>query len=337
MRILIVKFGALGDVIRTSYFAAALKKRWGDELELSWITAGNAVPLLEFNPHIDRIVSAFDQLGPVYFDIVYSLDDEAEIVQQVSCLSCGKTIGAILENEVVAYTADAALWFDMGLQSRHGKAAADAMKRANLLSHTDIFRQIFDVSVVVPAFYGSLAMEMQAQGIYPGNVFRVGINAFAGARWPSKELRADELEDLVRKIRLDPRSVEIVLLGAGSDRQRNLELSEKIGDPGVRVANTDESVLQLAATIKSMDLVISSDSLAMHCAIAQRIPVVAFFSPTSAAEIDIFGRGVKVISAMADYCSYKPDADNTSITADRLYEAFRHLTLPAGMVEAERA
>jgi heptosyltransferase-2 len=66
---------------------------------------------------------------------------------------------------------------------------------------------------------------------------------------------------------------------------------------------------------------VSSDSLAMHLAIAQDIPTVAFFSPTSAAEIDGFGRLVKVASTAGDYCSYAKDADNSSITHERLLSA----------------
>jgi hypothetical protein len=39
MHFLVVKKGALGDVVRTSYFAKALKDRFGNDLRLSWITA----------------------------------------------------------------------------------------------------------------------------------------------------------------------------------------------------------------------------------------------------------------------------------------------------------
>ena len=71
-----------------------------------------------------------------------------------------------------------------------------------------------------------------------------------------------------------------------------------------------------------MAAIFSSDSLGMHLAIAQRVPSVSFFAPTSADEINTFGFGEKVVSLSADYCSYRPDADNTSLTGERLMEAF---------------
>ena len=51
------------------------------------------------------------------------------------------------------------------------------------------------------------------------------------------------------------------------------------------------------------------------------VRVVAFFAPTSAAEIDLFGRGEKVASTSPDYCSYRREADNSSITTARLLAA----------------
>jgi heptosyltransferase-2 len=56
----------------------------------------------------------------------------------------------------------------------------------------------------------------------------------------------------------------------------------------------------------------------MHLAIAQDVPTLAFFAPTSAVEIDGFGRVQKVVSTAPDYCSYRSDADNSSVTAGRL-------------------
>jgi len=118
----------------------------------------------------------------------------------------------------------------------------------------------------------------------------------------------------------------VVLLGAGSDRDRNLSIARKFPSDRLRVADTDSSVLRLAAVIRSSNALISSDSLALHLGISQRVPFVSFFAPTSAAEIDTFGAGIKVISTASDYCSYRRDADNSSITADRLMDAFNTLS-----------
>lgn len=42
----------------------------------------------------------------------------------------------------------------------------------------------------------------------------------------------------------------------------------------------------------------TGDTLALHVAVALRVPVVALFGPTCAQEIDLFGRGAKIVSAL---------------------------------------
>jgi heptosyltransferase-2 len=348
MRILIVKHGALGDVVRTSYFIEPLRARFGGDLHLTWLTAPAAVPLLKLNPHIDRLATTFEELSRQRYDVVYSLDDEMDTLQGVRGLQAGRIVGACLEGGTVRYSIDSAAWFDMGLRSRFGKAAADHLKKLNRRGHAEIFADIFEVPAALPSFYGDVALEAEwARWVGPSRP-AIGINPFASGRWPSKELRLEELRRLVWALLADGGPFEetpaLVLIGAGQDRLRNLELARAVADPRLRVADTDRSPLALAALVRNLDLLITSDSLAMHLAICQHIPTIAFFAPTSAAEIDPFGRVLKIASTAADYCSYRRDADNSSITAERLMEAVRNATrlgrrspLPATLQYAERA
>ena len=55
------------------------------------------------------------------------------------------------------------------------------------------------------------------------------------------------------------------------------------------------------------------------------MPVVAFFAPTSAAEIELYGRGEKVATSGPEACSYRPDADNSELTPERLAAAVRRV------------
>jgi heptosyltransferase II len=330
MRFLIVKKGALGDVIRTSYFARAIKEQRKGETKITWLTAPISLPLLQYNPWIDRVVTSFSECETETYDRIYSLDDERETLLGVKSLWNPSISGAYLDSERPAYTEDAVEWFDMGLLSRFGKARADELKRVNEKGHAEIFSRIFDVRRVEPRFYGDPREEEWARQWLDEDYFHIAINPFAGGRWPSKELREVELEKLISRLLEwqppDGRPVRTILLGAGSDRNRNNSLAAQFSPERVWVADTDSSVLRLAGVIRIAKALISSDSLALHLAISQRVPFVSFFAPTSAAEIDDFGLGIKITSTSADYCSYKRDADNSSLTADRLMQAFTGLT-----------
>ena len=325
MKILVVKHGALGDVVRTSYFAGPLRSKYGGALTLFWITAPGAVPLIARNPYIDRVLTEFDDVFDEAFDIVYSLDDEDEVLANVGRLRCARIVGVYRKEGQIGYSADSAAWFDMGLRSRFGKARADELKKLNSRSHAEIFAGIFGVGRAEPHFHGDVALEASYRRWLRDRRPSLGINPFAGGRWPAKELRARELEALISSLftpeGLLSKGGSVVLIGAGPDREKNLALARAISDQRIRVADTDASPLHLAALVHELDFVVSSDSLAMHLAIAQGVPTVAFFAPTSAVEIDDFGRLFKVASTSADYCSYGKDADNSTITHGRLLQA----------------
>ena len=292
-------------------------------MRLSWVTSAPALPLLQHNPHIDDLWVSFAQASAFRFDRIFSLDDEREIIEQVMTLGADQVTGAIIDAEGLStYTEDACGWFDMGLLSRFGKLEADRMKLINTRSHGMIFSEMFRVGGIQPEFWGSSSLEEEVRFLRHGCDLLVGINPYAGGRWKSKELRQSELRSLVERLLctedgLGPRG-RLVLLGTGEERGLNETLQRDLSDPRVIVPVTDDSVLRLAAVIRSMDYLITSDSLPLHLAIAQGVPSLSFFAPTSAAEIDVFGKGVKLVSTSPDYCSYKRDADNWSITAERI-------------------
>lgn len=325
MHFLVVKKGALGDVVRTSYFAKALKDKYGTDLRLSWITAPASADLLRLNPHIDDLWFEFSQAQSFRFDRIFSLDDEMDTLEGVAGLQAAAVTGAVLNAGRPDYTEDAAEWFDMGLHSRFGKQRADELKKLNQRSHAQIFSRIFAVDHVKPDFYVDESCRAWAQTHLPRAQCRVGINPYSGGRWPSKELRPEHLERLITRL-LEGDSpfgagAAVVLIGAGADFGKNEAMIAKRKSAQLSAICTDESVQHLAAAVGGLNYLISSDSLALHLGIAQGVPFTAFFSPTSAAEIDDWGIGTKVISTAHDYCNYRKDADNTTITADRIVEA----------------
>ena len=56
MNILIVKFGALGDVIRTSYILPGLYKKY-DKPNIVWLTSPTSFDFIQFNPYITEVVT----------------------------------------------------------------------------------------------------------------------------------------------------------------------------------------------------------------------------------------------------------------------------------------
>ncbi len=331
--ILIVKFGALGDVVRTSFTLEGLREKYGN-LKIYWLTSNASFDLLRFNPYIEHLITPYVNLELLCkhnFDLVISLDDEIEILRLLKNVKYKDIIGAYLDgNDNAIYEHSSSLWFDMGLLSKFGKEKADYFKKENQMTHREIMEKILGVKIKRPIFFNSHIIENSKRFLFEPLFFNIGINSGAGGRWSSKELRLDETITLINMLlsfKIHNKPVKVFLLGGKSEIMRHDKIKESIKRPLLIDTGNHNSLLEFAAIIKHLNYIITSDSLALHLAIAQNIPNLSFYAPTSATEIDTFGTGIKITSISQDYCTYKQCADNRTITADRIVESMiRHLS-----------
>lgn len=336
--ILFLKTGALGDVLRTTSVLPGLKARHG-EVHVVWVTHPAAVDLVRTHPLVDEILPvdprdsagverARARLASRSWDRVLSLDDEEPMCALASAIPCRHLSGAFLgEGGRRTYTPDVAAWFDMGLLSVHGKERADALKVANRRSHPEIFAEMLGVAMGRPRLELPQRQRAWARARFEdwgvgGSDPVVGLNTGAGGRWPSKALPEERVVALARAVAAERGGgVRFLVMGGPEERGRNDRLLEALADLGAVDAGTENSLLEFAALIDRADLVVTSDSLALHMAVARRTRLVAFFAPTSAAEIELYGEGEKVVSTAPDACSYRPDADTSTLTVERLAAA----------------
>ncbi|MGE0142088.1 MAG: glycosyltransferase family 9 protein [Planctomycetota bacterium] len=340
--VLILKLAALGDVLRTTSILPGLCAREPDT-RVTWVTAKEARPLVAEHALVREVVTVdtsdpadFDRvaqrLGQRTFDRLFSFDDEIEVCRLASRVPARHKSGAILDDAArPTYTPDVEEWFGMGLLARDGKAAADERKRRNRRSHAEIFASMLGIAAGRPQL--PLRAELLQRASRRVAAVRahasspcIGLNTGAGERWPTKALPIARVVEFVREMhRRCDGLVRFLLLGGRDEAERNAAIRAAIegGNPRIDLVDpgTDNSILDFAALVSCCDLLLSSDSLGMHIAIAREVPTVAFFAPTSAAEIDLFGLGEKVVSTDADYCSYRTDASNESITVERLTAA----------------
>jgi len=288
---LIIKLGAMGDVLRTTTILNVL------EGPVTWVTRPASVPLLENNPRLAEIVpfDAASRLQGRHFDLVACLDDEPEACRLLDTVTWRHRIGAYLDNGTVRYGDSAAPWYDMGLVSKFGKERADALKRLNQRPYQDFL-------------FGMFGRRFDGQeylfGVAPRDVRepRIGIETRADLRWQLK--RWGRYPELCERLRAD-----------GFD----LFLFEQRDD-----------VRDFVADVNACRYVVTGDTLTMHIAIALRKPTIAVFGPTSAPEIYDYGRLTKVVSPIECISCYLRTCDKSPncmdlITLDALHAAILRL------------
>ena len=343
MELLVIKTGALGDVVRTTSILPGLARRHAG-LRVTWLTAHAALELVQGHRLIARVLgvdprderslaAARVDLARTRWERVLSFDDEEPLCRLATALGGtgvdGRLSGAYLdERGVRRYTPDVAPWFDMGLLSSYGKEEADRRKLRNRDSHPAIFARMLGLEMgepelVLPPAALRFAERFAARHELDRHGPVIGLNTGAGGRWDSKKLSESRTVELAAALARARGRLTFLLCGGPEEAERNARIGGALGERSLRWidAGTNNTLLEFTALVARCHLLVTSDSLALHLAITQRVPVLAFFAPTPAHEIELYGRGEKVASTSPDYASYRADADTSTLTVERLLEA----------------
>jgi heptosyltransferase-2 len=328
MNILIIKLGAIGDVLRTTALLPALREKYPG-CRLEWVTAKDSLDILKNNKLIDKVhlISRKEELKGASFDLIISLDDDKEGCALASSLSSKKIVGAYLEGNRRTYTDDAAAWFDLGLISKLGKEKADKLKALNKKTYQEILFGMLGINGGKYKKHRPILNLQKKEAEFAERFARkhnikkddlvIGVNTGAGGRWKDKSMPISKTIKLIDALN-ESLECKVVLFGGPNERERNEKIKRGLKTEVVD-AGCDNSLMEFAALINLCSILVTSDSLALHIGVALGKKVVAFFGPTSAAEIMLYGRGRKIVPKRGCLCCYRekcaipPDYNVTEI------------------------
>lgn len=325
MRILIVKLGAVGDVIRTTSILPGLMHKYQPQT-MDWITASPAEVVLLNNSFINQVFSWPEREDLGAYDLVTGLEDDFDACKLASGVNSEKVIGAYVEEDKVTYTPSA--WFDMSAVSKYGLKAANQLKKKNRKTFQQHMAELLKIKVG-PYIFNLTPEEIEygqkfirGTGISKGERV-VGINTGAGNRWQLKSLSIEKTIDLINRLRKELGLLSLIL-GGEEERERNEIISKETDMPNGGL----HTLRNFAGVVNQCQLVVCSDSLALHFAIALNKRIVVFFGPTSPAEIELYGLGTKVYSKIDCLVCYKKRCDKRpscmdEISMEQLIEAVK--------------
>lgn len=274
-RILIVKLGAIGDVIRTTPLIHRLRKVYPDA-EITWLTYfPEAVPDV-----VDRVLTfELKNVLPLtldHFDIFYNLDKDREACALASNISADIKEGfSLSKGKCVPLNKKAKHKWLTGL--------FDDENRANRKSYPwEIFetcgfefngeRYIIDVS-------SSFSWEIDQ----PKPL--VGLNTGCGKRWITRLWSIESWIDLVN--RLKESRYGVVLLGGPDEDARNRKIAEETGIAYVGYF----PFKQFVSLMNQCNLVVTGVTMALHVAIGLSKKIVLFNNIFNRNEFELYGLG----------------------------------------------
>ena len=277
MKLLIIKLGATGDVVRTT----PLLHRLGSEV--TWITAAKNTSLLRgLRPNLRCLSWEERELARgTKYDLVISLEDDLETASFLKDVQFDQLFGAYADAEnKMRYTADSSRWFDLSLISAHGREAADQLKLRNRSTYQELVFGGLGLEFKDDAYLLPAGSETDLAG-------DIAIAPEAGPVWPMKNWAY--YAELKRELEAQGFTVNVL--------PRRSSLLEHLSD------------------VRNHRCLVCGDSLPMHLALGSRIKCVTLFTCTSPWEIHGYGVQQKIVSPLLEKFFYRRGFDSSATSA----------------------
>ncbi len=310
-KILIIKFDALGDVLRTTAILPSVKKRYPDA-RITWLTQSNARDIFRNLDSVHEIRCMEDpitlpKLMTERFDMLIHPDASpvsgyfAAIAQ--AAVKKGFSVNA--GGTVYPVNREAEEWFELG--------AFDDLKRKNKKTYQQVIHEIAglpyekpEIQLVLDDGEKAFAADFFKSHSLGRFDFIVGLNTGAGGRWKYKKWTLNGYKTLIQAL-TERYQCGILLYGGPEESGRNEALrrvSDRVIDTG-----TGNSLRQFFSLMSISDIIVTGDTMALHTAAALRKQVIGLFGPTSANEIEDYGRIIKIQPELNCLVCYKMDCD----------------------------
>lgn len=273
-RILIIKLGAMGDVIRTTPLLHKIKELY-PEAEITWLTyTPEVVPTLVDHAlkfELNNILF----LRSTHFDLLYNLDKDSEACALANQISAEVKKGFKLESGHCAPG-------DKNSEDKWLTGLFDDINRSNRKSYP---QEIFENCGLT--FKGEryiLEIEEEKWDI-PENRPLIGLNTGCGDRWSTRLWPTENWIELAR--RLKEEGLGVLLLGGENEDEKNRKIAKESGASYLGYF----PLKKFFSLINQCDMIVTAVSMALHIAIALNKKVVLFNNIFNRNEFELYGLG----------------------------------------------
>ena len=298
----------MGDVLRTTPLLPALKKKFRN-CRITWLVDPKCAGVLEHNSQIGTLIKFSAKnlsiLSRQRFDLAVNLDKEQEALDAIAAVRAAKKMGfgRSAAGELCALDGLSDYATRLGID--------DELKfRINQKSYQEISFEQLGLRFKKEEYQFTVNREevqwakrtLQKTGAKNNHGPLIGLNTGSGNRFAGKKLPIETVAELAQKL-TEQLNATVLLLGGKDEIKRNKKIMRLA--PRWAFNAGSHLIRRFAAIVRHCDLVVTGDTIAMHIAIAAKVPVVAFFASTCAAEIELYGRGKKIVSEISCAPCYK--------------------------------
>jgi ADP-heptose:LPS heptosyltransferase len=299
-KILIIKLGAAGDVIRTTPLLYPLKKEYPNG-KIFWLTYTPELVPVNSEYSVDVVLKCNVQnimyLKEVEFDIAVNLDKDREAIALMNNIKAKKKFGYTIKNGLCFPV-------DEFAEYKYLTGVFDNLSKENKKSYLEEIFEICGYKFKKEKYI--LEIDEKYDKKWDINISKkvIGLNTGCGERWTSRLWSDDNWINLIH--RLIDKGYEVILLGGPQEDKKNKLYAE----------NTKAkyfghfSLKTFLNLVNKCELVITQVTMTMHIAIGLEKKLVLMNNIFNPNEYELYGNGEIIQPRKKCKCYFSPKCVN---------------------------
>ena len=283
-KILFIKLGAIGDVIRTTPLIEKYKNEYGD-CHFSWIThSPQVVPKDEVDLVYKWNEASVSFLANQDFDIAINLDKDKEACMLLTHVDAKDKFGFIWRDGHIDIATDKA-------EHKLITGLFDHISKKNTQNYLEEIFEICHFKFNKEEYMINLNESLSEQWkekfkkLANGKTI-IGLNTGCGLRWKTRLWPKDYWVELIKD--LEKQGYFCLLMGGPDEDETNRYYQSKTRATYLGTFSLEEFI----AITNNTDIIVTPVSMMMHIALALKKQLMLFHNIFNVHEFELYGRGV---------------------------------------------
>ncbi len=310
-RILLVRMGAMGDIVHTLPAAASLRYSF-PEAEIDWLVEERWAPLLEENPDLTTVRRVRSRDWRHVLHVLEELRSRS--------YDLALDFQGLIKSGLLAALSGSREVFGFQMAALREKFASVFYDRQVATAGAHVVEMNLSLARAAGAALERVAFPLPhpAELSLPERFFAIS----PSAGWEAKRWPAESFAELIRRADKEWRIPAVINCGPGEDA-----LAQRI----VRLASPAEprviqgGIRDLVAIARKASVLVAGDTGPLHVAAAAGTPVVAIFGPTSPERNGPYSTRARVLRPAGVVTTYARSEDTSAIARISVEEAFQTL------------
>ena len=283
-KILFIKLGAIGDVIRTTPLLEKYKEKYGD-CHFTWIThSPQIVPKNEVDEILKWEESSVSYLSNQEFDIAINLDKDKEACMLLSLVKSKDKFGFIWKDgHLNTATNNAEHKLITGLFDHISKRnTKNYLQEIFEICHFDFNGEDYKINLNQK---GSDIWKKKLRKLANGKTI-IGLNTGCGLRWKTRLWPKEHWVELIND--LERKGYFCLLMGGPDEDEMNHYYAKQTNATYLGTFSLEEFI----SITNNTDIIVTPVSMMMHIAIALKKQLMLFHNIFNIHEFELYGRGI---------------------------------------------